>query len=831
MEDYSHCPRGLSQGEQAYSDNFWISENVNMQGIFDISNELGFGEEENLMPETNIHCKPECSAEHSETRQLIYEGSTESKHASDDFFSIESGQNDMVANNATETVSPDTEGLSQEQSSLTHPIQIEISRETSEALSVERKSLIGNSHESEESSDLMGMLCKQFHNLQANEMSVEGTNKDGNIGDAVKFDMIMQQLWSQTKTNWDDLRLEVFHHLKTEKMQSQLERIDLHQNDVQEPIHNIKVCNTEKIATGEVHETSDGIVCNALQQFSDQEGTLLEVGNHDERILVVSEDRNALPNTPTKGKSSVVENICVGTYRQSNNSQAFESLLQEKNDLKVWKNPENKLVDTKDMRLSTEYAITQSHMGRERENKEHKLIGHKLLELWKAEVSEHKKTHNRLRYFDAFFGQFQRESTKLISMLQAGSTENIRFTFMNFFKTLVHLHEQGPQIMESSKMEETNEATWVQKERHFVAEVLSVQEKVDWLHEHFEKIEANHFQERNHWKHEIEMCRNECENKLNMLQSMLREREQKLRKESDMWTRLLEVKDENLFNMNFVTKKVVHTLATARNHLSNLQMHLLSQRKQLGKDQELGLLNKGSSTCSSGSPSESGISVMEESGLEMQMFLEKLATHIERDICKVGEELKEDHDRLKKQRNEARFLAVQANKEKLKIEEKLSKASSSVECFNDELKYNEAHLVWERQQLQTLLKIKSEEIEKLKRQLYSKERDIQIMEHNVQDEITMIHRELEKERKERQNDRNQYISFHQNMIKEMIAKEQIWEKQMKGLTNNLSKAKEENINKDHEIEMLREEINDVIKHFEHERRGSGAPGKGPPAWM
>ncbi|KAH9302958.1 hypothetical protein KI387_014541 [Taxus chinensis] len=761
--------------------------NLNMvEDIFDVSQELGFGEGEDWMPNTDVPLKKVCGAELSETKLGNCKESARSIHARADFLSNKSTvKDDIEANEAMEMPSPDTQDLCQKQPFLSRFIQKKVNDINSETVNVERKSLT-STH----------MKVKQLKSLAKENVS-EGINENGNVEhlvskveNAVKFEIMVDELQLKMKANRDNLKKALFgNEYKTEKIKSQLETVGVYWKKVQEPRHDTKVGHAEKEnAKQVVFETRNGTVNYALKQSSEQEKPPLEVSSNRETIVeIVSGDEGAFPNS---------------------------------------------------------------------QNMEHQLIRHKVLELWKAEVSEHKDTCDRLKYLENFMIHLHREAVKLNSVLQAGSIKNTMFTLINFFKSLAHIQVQGPQnscgyhkharqpfkveylerlkeemqeleaknnrleselnaaIKKGRDLEERNEVLWMEKERHFTSEIVSLQEKACCLNEHIERVDSNHIQERHHWKEELEMCRNECTNKLEVLQYMLKEREEKLMNESVMWSRLLEAKDEELHSLESVIRKAVHTLTTTKRQLYDLKRHLISQRTGFTKDQGLGQEDEGSHTFSTGSASEFqygiDISDVEECGLKMPILLEKLATHTETDICRLGVEIREDYDRMEKEKIEARLLTMQVKQEKTKNEEQLAERLFLMERFKGEMESKEAHLDWERKQLEMSLKLKSEEVEKLRGELYTKQQQTQIIRHKFQDEKTMIMRELDKERSERQQDRDQYHSSCQKMVKEILEKEQAWKKQMKGLAEDFLKLKAHNINNDNEIEMLREKIHDIL---------------------
>ncbi|GLJ23071.1 hypothetical protein SUGI_0435450 [Cryptomeria japonica] len=786
IEDGNYSPAALSD----------IS-NLNIhQDIFDVSKELGFGEEEEWMPNTDVPLKEECSAGLPETKPGNCKKSAGCKHARVSSKSI-AGE-DLEANDAMEMTSSDAQGLFQKQPYLTYSLQKEMNDVTSEAVSVERKSLISTD-----------MKVKHFKSLIAKENVIEGISGNGNVEhlvskvqNAVKFEMLMDELQLKMKANRDDLEMTLFGNEYTEKSKLQRETVDMYQKKVQVPNHDINVCHIEKKdATWDVFETRSGTVHSELKQLNEQEEPPLQVRNNCE---------------------TTVENV------------------------------------------SEDEAFSPS------QNKEYELVGHEILELWKAEMTGHKETFDRLKYVEEFLIQLHREAVKLNKVLRAGSIKNTMSILINFFKRLAQLQLQGSQkisdyhkharqsfkvefidrlrdemqqleteknrlenelnlvITRTREVEERNEALWMEKERHFASEIASAQQKAHCLLEHDEKVEANHIQERHHWKHELEMCRNECKDKQEILYSMLKEREEKLMKESEMWSRLLEAKDGELDSMKIVIKKVVHTLNATKRHLYDLKSLLITHRKDLVKD------NKGSYTCSTRSASElqnwNDIPDVEECELEMPLLLEKLATCTEKNIRRLGVEIREEYDRMEKEKSEARLCTMQAKQEKLKNEEHLSERLFLMERFQGDIRSKEAHLDQERKQLQMLLRLKSEEAEKLRGELYSEEQKTQIMAQKFQGEIAMVKRELEKERRERQKDRDLHLSSRQKMVNEILEKEVVWEKQIKGLTQDFFNLKEQNCNKDQEIEMLREEIDELLKHFDAEKGCRGAAVRGSPAW-
>ncbi|CAM6103296.1 unnamed protein product [Calypogeia fissa] len=206
--------------------------------------------------------------------------------------------------------------------------------------------------------------------------------------------------------------------------------------------------------------------------------------------------------------------------------------------------------------------------------------------------------------------------------------------------------------------------------------------------------------------------------------------------------------------------------------------------------------NEGSSDLSKSSAGDDQIS-------QFCVDVGQLALVIDAGVEKSTKDLCSRERQWEMERVERKELEESFQKERQDMEKRISDTTASMEMVKMDMAAREAEMEAEKKQIEGLLMQKATEVEKLNFQIKSKEHDMEVTVQKFMDEVRLIDKEVEKERKEREQVMELHFASKRKVVTDMKEREEKWDREIESMKQELGKAKMEIRHKEKEIEELK----------------------------
>lgn len=562
------------------------------------------------------------------------------------------------------------------------------------------------------------------------------------------------------------------------------------------------------------------------------------------------------------------EMLCLAEEKAEQDRKALEDLEDTfHNEHRRWNDIEQQLegqiygleVELNSMKDTLKEKASIVSLERER-RRNYGLEVDKIIAFWREESSTHNRVCQRLKYVEDFLAQFGQKAMQLKTLSSAGKT--IEPVLSELLRDLERVETEKQEVLSPSKCqqffewelikkwkaqrdllederdkleerfdlsmskakdnEKRIEAIWREKERNLAEKLRNLEARLENQEIVWKRKNEAFFQEKVKLELEIDAYRKNWEEEREKGQAIMLDREQWMDEQIKEWACLLDVKDEELSALRSVQKKLADVLSTSKRRLIDIKRQLVRNRKGNGK----GSRSKGQKGnenfddkgdwCTGESDLETVCSkdfaaIKERQGIvdsgdeEYCIDVEHMAMDMVKEIGKLAREIKREQERLERERTEVRIGTEHLKDERRELERKVADALSLMEDLKGQIKEKEGQMEWERKQMELILVAKTDEVENLKVLLRSKEQEANISLQKFKDDMQLIEKEVEKERKEREEVMDLHFASRMKVTNELKEKEAVWEKETEAMSQELQELRAEIDEKDQEIARLRKE--------------------------
>ncbi|MCO5548102.1 hypothetical protein L7F22_001560 [Adiantum nelumboides] len=486
----------------------------------------------------------------------------------------------------------------------------------------------------------------------------------------------------------------------------------------------------------------------------------------------------------------------------------------------------------------------------------------KVLAFWREENSVHNSVCERLKIVESLLSKCAENLKDLMILYPAEETESGRLLseilhdmeYVEKEKLEMSSLAPGQQLSEWELVEQwKSQRDLLEEERDKLQEKLELttemakdnQEKIErlWREKeislvkqlrNLEALASRHVVcnmnsipqgEKEFWDSEIVAYPQAWQDDREKIELILAEREQLMDDHTREWSAILDAKEGELCALKSAQKKLVNALTSSKKQLLNLKRQLARQRKGTTKDSILKVDKANTSSnavgglCIDESDFETScstdFSVAKEERQaagkgdeEQYLDAHLLAADITKEIGKLARALRQEQDRLEREREDVRVGTQQLKDERKELETKVADALGLMEDLREQIKAKECQMERERKQMGLILNTKEEEIEQLKTLLKTKDFATEKTLQKFEGEVDLIQNEVEKERRERENVMDMHFSSRRKLIQEMKEKEAWWEKEIEEMSHEMEQLRKEIDEKNQVISKLKKDLRD-----------------------
>ncbi|XP_024357740.1 uncharacterized protein [Physcomitrium patens] len=343
------------------------------------------------------------------------------------------------------------------------------------------------------------------------------------------------------------------------------------------------------------------------------------------------------------------------------------------------------------------------------------------------------------------------------------------------------------------------EAMWMEREKNLVTKCSHLEAAILQWESRYKKRDIEAMQERRLSEIELEAHRKKWTDELTGWEAFVLQREQWVEEQVTKWTSLLDAKDQELGSLKKELEQVETSLKNAKHELENLPQHVHDHQKQM--------LENSSQTNISCESCKSGRSLEESEGDNYQS-IEKFVHEIDapEDVDDAKPDLGTD-------------IVEDFKLEKEELEKKLSSTLSLMEELQNDFQKKMEQFEAEKKALEVELSSKTSEVEDLVSQLNSRDRQMEAIMQKFRDEVVSIDREVEKERKEREEVMEMHFVGKRRLVAEIREKEESWQNDLEAITQELLESREWAKKKEEDIVVLKNDLEalDEQKRTEEQR--------------
>jgi len=343
------------------------------------------------------------------------------------------------------------------------------------------------------------------------------------------------------------------------------------------------------------------------------------------------------------------------------------------------------------------------------------------------------------------------------------------------------------------------EAMWMEREGNLVAKCSHLEATIVHWEAKFKKRSSEVMEERKALEMELEAHRKQWAEEKTGWEAFVLHREQWLAEQVTKWTSLLASKDLELTSLKKEREELVSSFKNVKQALENQSQQIHDQQKQILENSSQ--TNTSCESYKAGRNSEEGEG---ESCQSMEKFVHEIGAvedgdDAEPDICT------DEVEKLRLEREE--------------LEEKLSSSLKLMDELRTEFQDKIAQFDAEKKILEAGVSSKIAEVEDLAGQLNARERQMETLMQKFRDEVSNIDREVEKERKEREEVMEMHFVAKRRLVAEIREKEENWQNDLEAMTQELLESREWARQKDEDVVILKEDLQalDEQKKTEEQR--------------
>ena len=705
-----------------------------------------------------------------------------------------------------------------------------------------------SSGEREDTDQLVSsFLLKQLRNLAAKERDLEdrlGQERIEHVVEKVEgeveFEQVINEMWFSMRAEDEAQEMERRERdFEMQRREVQLEEeVRLLQGKVRRLEDELRLSHAEKdFALQKKQDEMDDIILSMLGDMQDIEeatGGSSSVSNDSETVSAALNRRTTVSSE--KAIFLAFEDMLKGAdERAKQDRYVFESTLHAKENLENVLQQEQRRSLDKERHLESRLLAMEKEVSRvsgvlreaelalsveQDRRKEARVEVDQVLETWKEEKrirGEYEDKAKRLLSFlvgvkeKLVTGEDAEEdvSSRLASVLKDLDKELQRMSSKRFSTKRSKLMEseqstrwklqRDAAVAERDNLEEKLnlhlrrardreaeiEAMWVERERNLVTKCDHLEAAVAHWESMYKKRDANVVQDRKLWEMELETHRKQWTDEKTGLEAFMQQREQWFEEQVTKWTSLLEAKDQELTSL----KKELEELEVS---FKNVKLKLENPFQQVN-DQQKQMLENSSQTNVSCESYEAERNSEESEGEGCQS-IQKFVHEIDTDYVEVAEP------------NIGSETVRKIRLEKEELERKLSSALKLVDELRTEIQDKMTQFDTEKKDIEAELTSKTTELDDLAGQLNSRERQMETLMKKFRDEVLTIDREVEKERKEREEVMEMHFVGKRRLVAEIREKEERWQNDLEAITQELLESREWARQKDEDIITLKEDL-------------------------
>ncbi|XP_024363982.1 uncharacterized protein [Physcomitrium patens] len=354
------------------------------------------------------------------------------------------------------------------------------------------------------------------------------------------------------------------------------------------------------------------------------------------------------------------------------------------------------------------------------------------------------------------------------------------------------------QLKSERDREAEMEAMWVEREKNLIIKCSHLEAAVGHWESKYKKRDTEALQERKLSDIELEAYRTQWSDEKAGWEAFVLKREQWLEEQVMKWTSLLDAKDRGLSSLKQELEELEISFKNVKHALENPhQVH--DQPKQM-----LETCSQTDASCESFKADRSS----EDSDGESCQSVEKIVHEVDTIEDEQVAELDPGICCIEKLR-----------REKEELEEKVSNTPTLMEEMQTEFQNKLKQFDIEKKNLEVKLSSKTAEAEDLVAHLNARERQIEALMQKFRNEVLSIDREVEKERKEREEVMEMHFAGKRRLVAEIREKEESWQNDLDAITQELLESREWARQKEEDIINLKEDLEalDEQKKDEEER--------------
>ena len=714
-----------------------------------------------------------------------------------------------------------------------------------------------------------GFLIRQLRELAAKERDLEsrlGREKIEHVmekvEDEVEFEGVMEEMWlnMQADAEAQDMeRRELTFEMERREVQLE-DEVSMLQGKVRRLEDELRLAHAEKdYVLQKKQDEMDDIIRSMLSDIREggdgdeqpRGGDKFEGdgggggGDLSKRVnlgqmMVAAVERRPAAVSPHKAVFLAFEDMLKeADERAEHDRHVIESTLLAKQDAESNLQQEQRRSHEKERQLESRLLATEKEVNRlsgvlreaelalsvEQERRtEARTEADQMLETWREEKKFRKESEDKVKRLLAFLMHMKE---KLTNEEEGGGEERLASVVKELDKELQKMNAKKSSVKRSKAIEVEQATRWkaqrdaVEAERDKLEEKLNLQlrrardregeidamwaerernlatkcshleaDVAHWESKH-KKREVELGQERKRWEAELEGYRKQWASEKAGWEALVLQREEWLEDQVARWAALLDGKDRELAVLKTANEELKEVLKADKQRHESLQQHVHYHQKEM--------LENSSQTSISCESDKRGRNILEEQEEESCQTVERFV----RDVDK-GEEGHDGAERV--------LEAVdKLEKEKAEKEELQKKVATTLKLV-DELQTKLEQVEGEKQELETSLSSKASEVEHLVEQINSRECQMEALMQKFRDEVLSIDREVEKERKEREEVMEMHFVGKRRLVTEMREKEESWQNDFKVMSDELLELREEIRRKEDDIAVLRENLQALDEH-------------------
>lgn len=706
-----------------------------------------------------------------------------------------------------------------------------------------------------------GFLIEQLRNLAAKERELEARLRRervehvvGKIEEEVEAEGVIEEMWLRMRADEEAHEMECRERdFEMERREVQLEEeAGLLQAKVRRLEDELKVAHAEKeYALQKKQDEMDDVIQNLLVEMRNGGDELSGDGEEvlkkmPGQMLVAAAKGRRAAVSPSKAIFLAFEDMLKeADERAEQDRNVIKSSLHAKEDVENTLQQEQRRAHERERQLESKLLNMEKEVSRlsgvlreaemalsvelER-RKESRLEADGMLENWREEKKLRGESEDKVKRLYSFLTkirdklaneedgkadapdslqalvkdldkELQRTSAKRMNTKRVRAVESEQATRWKAQRDLVEAERDKLEeklklhVRRARDREAEIEAMWLEREKNLATKCSHLEADVSHLEAKYKKREFELMQDRKLWEKELEGYRKEWADEKAGWEAIVSQREDWLEEQVAKWASLLEDKDRELLSLKGAHLELNDFAKANKQRLVHVQQVVYDNQKTL-----LDHSSPTSVSCESYKAARNS----EDSEGESIISSEKVVRDHDKEYVRNDEEKELDAEKFRLERQE--------------LEKKVMDTLNLMEELRTDFQIKTKQTETETKKMETALSSKSSELEQIREQLNSREREMEALMQKFRDEVLKIDREVEKERKEREEVMEMHFAGKRRLVAEMREKEESWQNEMDSLTQELLELRELVRQKHEDILTLKDDLHDVADALEKQQK-------------